>query len=393
MKTKHRILSAILLAAVAAAPLAYSTTAAAEQVAAAPAKANYYTKLVDIDFVKKYAVIPVRDDVMIIDSRPAARKYDVGHIPGAVNIPDTQFDELAPKMLPPDKSKLLIFYCEGPDCVLSHKGAFKAEKLGYTNIVVYTEGYPEWAKQGNMGAVSPAFVKKQLDTKAPITLIDSRPTARKYDKGHIPGAINIPDSEFDKLTDKLPTDKTASLVFYCEDLSCVLSPKSAAKAVALGYTNVMTMPAGFVGWEKAYGPGPTAEGGAAAAPAAASAAAPAGKGPEIVQGKEKGSITAASFEKILKEAPDSVIIADVRDPAEFATGSFKNAINIPVDTLSKNIGTLPTDKPIIFFCSTGARSGEAYDVVQLLRPELKAYFFNGKVKFAKDGRYTIIEAK
>jgi rhodanese-related sulfurtransferase len=388
MKSNHRILAAILLAAVAAAPLTYSTTAAAEQVAAAPAKANYYTKLVDIDFVKKYAVMPVRTDVMIIDSRPAARKYDIGHIPGAVNIPDTQFEELAPKILPQDKSKLLIFYCEGPECVLSHKGAFKAEKLGYTNIVVYTEGYPEWAKKGNMGAVSPAFVKKQLDAKAPITLVDSRPKARKYDKGHIPGAISIPDSEFDKLTDKLPTDKTASLIFYCEDLSCVLSPKSAAKAVALGYTNVMTMPEGYVGWEKAYGSGATVSG-AVAAPAAS----PAGKGPEIVQGKEKGSITAASLEKILKEAPESIVLVDVRDPLEFASGSFKNAINIPADTLSKNIGTLPADKPIIFFCSTGARSGEAYDIVQLLRPELKAYFFNGKVKFAKDGSYTIVEAK
>ena len=387
MKTRHRILYAILLAAVATAPLTYSTTAAAEQATAAPAKANYYTKLVDIDFVKKYAVIPVRDDVMIIDSRPAARKYDIGHIPGAVNIPDTQFDELAPKMLPPDKSKLLIFYCEGPDCVLSHKGAFKAEKLGYTNIVVYTEGYPEWAKKGNMGAVSPAFVKKQLDAKAPITLIDSRPKARKYDKGHIPGAISIPDSEFDKLTDKLPADKTASLIFYCEDLSCVLSPKSAAKAVALGYTNVMTMPVGYVGWEQAYGAGATASG------AASTAAAPAGKGPEIVQGKEKGTITAASFEKILKEAPDSIVLVDVRDPAEFAAGSFKNAINIPTDTMSKKVDTLPADKPIVFFCSTGARSGEAYDIVQLLRPELKAYFFSGKVKFAGDGSYTIIEAK
>lgn len=397
MKTKHRIVTAILLAAFAAAPLTYSTTAAAEQATTAPAKANYYTKLVDIEFVKKYAVIPARADVMIIDSRPAARKYDIGHIPGAVNIPDTQFDELAPKMLPQDKSKLLIFYCEGPECVLSHKGAYKAEKLGYTNIVVYTEGYPEWAKQGNMGAVSPAFVKKQLDAKVPITLIDSRPKARKYDKGHVPGAISIPDSEFDKLTDKLPTDKTASLIFYCEDLSCVLSPKSAAKAVALGYTNVMTMPAGYVEWEKTYGPGPTAEGGASAAPAAAiateTAAAPTGKGPEIVQGKEKGSITAASFEKILKEAPDSVIIVDVRDPLEFATGSFKNAINIPADTLNKKIGTLPADKPIIFFCSTGVRSGEAYDIAQLLRPELKAYFFSGKVKFAVDGNYTILEAK
>ncbi len=168
MKAKHRILSVILLAAFASAQLACSTTAATEQAAAAPAKAHFYTKLVDHDFVKQYAVIPARNDVMIIDSRPAARKYDIGHIPGAVNIPDTQFDALAPKLLPADKSMLLIFYCEGPECSLSHKGAFKAEKLGYTNIVVYTNGYPEWKKKGNLGAVSPAFVKKQLDAKAPI---------------------------------------------------------------------------------------------------------------------------------------------------------------------------------------------------------------------------------
>ncbi|MEW6331046.1 MAG: rhodanese-like domain-containing protein [Pseudomonadota bacterium] len=391
MKLKHGILSVLMLAASAAVLPGCATATTPEQAAAIEAaKAQYYKKLVDLDFVKQYAVIPARDDVMIIDSRPAARKYDVGHIPGAVNIPDTQFDALAPTLLPANKSMLLIFYCEGPECTLSHKGAFKAEKLGYTNITVYKNGYPEWKKKGNLGAVSPAFVKKQLDEKAPVTLIDSRPKARKYDKGHIPGAISIPDSEFEKSTDKLPADKSASLIFYCEDVSCVLSPKSAAKAVALGYTNVMTMPVGYVGWVKAYGPGAMADG---AAPAAATAAAPATKTPGIEPGKEKGSITVASFEKILKEAPDSIIIADVRDPAEFATGSFKNAVNIPVNTLDKKIATLPADKPIIFFCTTGARGGEAYDIVQLLRPGLQVYFLNAAVKFAKDGSYTITEVK
>ena len=150
------------------------------------------------------------------------------------------------------------------------------------------------------------------------------------------------------------------------------------------------MPVGYVGWVKAYGPGATG-GGAAAAPATATAAAPAAKGPEIVAGKEKGSITVESFEKILKEAPDSVIIADVRDPEEFAKGSLKNAVNIPINTLDKKIATLPTDKPIIFFCSTGARGGEAYDMIQLLRPELKVYFLDAAVKIAKDGSYTIVQ--
>ena len=46
-------------------------------------------------------------------------------------------------------------------------------------------------------------------------LIDSRPYKPKYVNGHIPAAISIPDSQFDKMTDKLPQDKNALLIFYC----------------------------------------------------------------------------------------------------------------------------------------------------------------------------------
>ena len=47
-----------------------------------------------------------------------------------------------------DKDTLLIFYCGGLECVLSHNSAFKAEKLGYTNIRVYAEGTPDWVAKG-----------------------------------------------------------------------------------------------------------------------------------------------------------------------------------------------------------------------------------------------------
>jgi hypothetical protein len=46
-------------------------------------------------------------------------------------------------------------------------------------------------------------------------IIDSRPYKPKYVNGHIPTAISIPDSQFDKLTDKLPQDKNTLLIFYC----------------------------------------------------------------------------------------------------------------------------------------------------------------------------------
>ena len=72
-----------------------------------------------------------------------------------------------------------------------------------------------------------------------------------------------------------------------------------------------------------------------------------------------------------------------------ATGTFKGAINMPVSSLEKNIDKLPTDKPIIFFCGAGARSGEAHDMVKLYKPELKTVFLDAAIKWAKDGSYTI----
>jgi rhodanese-related sulfurtransferase len=48
---------------------------------------------------------------MLIDARPP-HKYTKGHIPTAINIPFSQFDELK-NQLPENKSTVLIFYCGG----------------------------------------------------------------------------------------------------------------------------------------------------------------------------------------------------------------------------------------------------------------------------------------
>lgn len=70
-----------------------------------------------------------------------------------------------------------------------------------------------------------------------FVLIDSRPPP-VYQSGHINGAINIPDGEFDARVHMLPENKDKMLIFYCGGLHCHLSPASANKALALGYTNV-----------------------------------------------------------------------------------------------------------------------------------------------------------
>jgi rhodanese-related sulfurtransferase len=228
MQAKRLTLFVAVIASLAAVPMVYPVTAFAADAATIQPRDGWYTKaLVDYDFMRQNVSIPPKKGVVIIDSRPAARQYDPGHIPGAINIPDSQFDKLVDK-LPADKATLLLFYCGGLECMLSHNSAFKAEKLGYTNIKVYPAGSPEWKAKGAQMSVSAAYIKKLADDKAPYVLIDARPK-RVADKGMIPSAINISDTEFDKHVDKLPADKATLLIFYCGGMECVLSDNSAEK--------------------------------------------------------------------------------------------------------------------------------------------------------------------
>jgi rhodanese-related sulfurtransferase len=359
-----------------------TVVSAAQQKAVEPAEAAVqddswkFHAIVDVDFVMQNVKIPMPENVMIIDARPKRAKYDKGHIPMAISIPNTKFDKMTDK-LPQDKDALLIFYCGGLKCKLSHKSAWKAEKLGYTNVKVFAKGFPAWMKvKGNYPAVSVEWVKKQIDKNADLVLVDSRPKRKKYDKGHIPTAISIPDTQFNKNVDKLPPEKDKLLVFYCGGFKCKLSHKSAKKAMDLGYTKVKVFAAGYPAW-KAY--------------AGADSIAKAGV-TKIKPGKEEGSIDLDFFTKIVKQKPSSVYLIDVRDPDEFSTGSFKTAENIPVDKLEARIPSLPADKPIIFVCGTGARSGEAYYMVQDLRPQLKeVYYVEAEITIAKDGSFKLTE--
>ncbi len=230
---------------------------------------------------------------------------------------------------------------------------------------------------GNYASVSVDWIKQQLDKNTDIVLVDSRPKRPKYDKGHIPSAISIPDSQFAKMTAQLPQDKGKTLVFYCGGFKCPLSHKSAKKAIDLGYTNVKVYAAGYPAWMAAYGAG---SGKVAAT--------------EVKAGNEEGSIDTATFVKMVNENPDSMMLIDVRDPDEFASGHFKTAVNIPVDQLEDKIKTLPSDKPIVFVCGTGARSGESYYMVQDVRPELKnVYYLEGYLTFKDDGTFEITKEK
>jgi rhodanese-related sulfurtransferase len=199
-------------------------------------------------------------------------------------------------------------------------------------------------------------------------VVDARPLKTKFVKGHIPSAISIPFSQFDELTGKLPRELDTPIIFYCGGLKCKLSHKSAAKAIALGYKNVSVFTTGYPAWKKQFGAG-----GAVA----------------VKSGEVEGSIDLDRFKNILAENPSSIILIDVRDADEYTKGHFKTAQHISVEALEPKIKDLPSGKPIVFVCSTGARSGEAYYMTKDVRPELEAYYVEATIDYKKDGSFTL----
>ena len=84
MENKRAPLVAALLAALmATGGLLVGPSVLAADAPAVQVKTGWYSKLVTVDFVKQQAVLPKLDGVLLIDSRPKERKYDLGRRDGA----------------------------------------------------------------------------------------------------------------------------------------------------------------------------------------------------------------------------------------------------------------------------------------------------------------------
>ncbi len=56
-------------------------------------------------------------------------------------------------------------------------------------------------------------------------------------------------------------------------------------------------------------------------------------------------------------------IIDVRTPAEFSGGHIRGSVNIPLDSLQKQMSKIKKDKPVITCCASGMRSASAKHIL------------------------------
>ncbi len=193
---------------------------------------------------------------VLVDARNPV-EYREAHIPGAINIPESKFDDYL-GLLPVDKSTSIIIYCNGVKCGKSKKTAKKALKQGYENIRVYAEGMPVWEEVGyafyrsndyeariETTVISPADLQK-LAAEQPesLQIVDVR-APEEFAEGHIPGALNCPLESFAINSDQL--DKEKKVIVYCN--SGGRSYSAYRKLMRLGYKNIAQ--ALFADWKSA----------------------------------------------------------------------------------------------------------------------------------------------
>jgi len=173
-----------------------------------------------------------------------------------------------------------------------------------------------------------AFVRKLVDQgKGNFALIDSRPLPR-FQQGTIPGAINLPYPAWDKVVNRLPADKSAMLVFFCQGVTCQMSPLSQRKAVALGYTNTKVYHQGVPEWEM-----------------------------------KDFLVTRPEFVKAAYvDNGIPVVILDVRSAEASTGGHIKGAVNMPAAAVKSHLKSFPDPKlkaPIIVYDGRGGADAKA----------------------------------
>ncbi len=91
-------------------------------------------------------LILANPDLIVIDSRKKT-EYQKGHIEGAINILNTRLTREELESVSADKSREILFYCNGTRCLRSSDSIKKAKTWGYTRLIWFRGGWKEWTEK------------------------------------------------------------------------------------------------------------------------------------------------------------------------------------------------------------------------------------------------------
>lgn len=97
------------------------------------------------------AALFARKDVPVLDARRTS-VYAQGHMAGArpFSVWEGDIDDKVQAFFREglDQRAPVVVYCSGGECEDSHMLAEKLYKVGFDNVLVYRDGFPDWQKRG-----------------------------------------------------------------------------------------------------------------------------------------------------------------------------------------------------------------------------------------------------
>ena len=101
-----------------------------------------------------------------------------------------------------------------------------------------------------MNTITRDELKAALEGGAPVTLLEALPE-KYYRHSHLPGARLFPHDQARELARELLAEKTAPIVVYCANSSCLNSHQAAHTLTELGYSDVRVYVEGKADWQAA----------------------------------------------------------------------------------------------------------------------------------------------
>ena len=108
---------------------------------------NAYIQEGDVQVDAPEARARLDQGALFLDARPVAF-YEMSHIPGALPLPEDDFDRAFTTLEPRLRSSFdIVVYCSGFGCEASHLVARRLKERGIPAVVL-AEGWPAWTDAG-----------------------------------------------------------------------------------------------------------------------------------------------------------------------------------------------------------------------------------------------------
>jgi rhodanese-related sulfurtransferase len=216
-----------------------------------------------ISCLELFELISSHNDFCLLDVRTKS-EFNEKHILGSSSIPRSDIEFQLPRLIPFKNTKIIL---NDSDSKRSFYTVPQLIDIGYSNVLVLDGGLNKWIAEGysytegmnvpsksfgeqvlhadDPPEVTPEELFKKMENGEKLLLIDTR-TPEEYSRATMPNSINIPNGELINRVPELDEEFDGQIVIHCGGRT--RSIIGASLMHALGYTDIISLKDGTMGW-------------------------------------------------------------------------------------------------------------------------------------------------